>query len=179
MVEAARQYGDVVCLDPQAHQIYLLSHPDHIKHVLQDNYRNYRRDADTFKLMVGEGLIVSEGDFWLRQRRLMQPAFHRQQIASLLPTMTGVTAAMLERWQTAAESGQPLDIVAEMMRLTMSIIVKTMFSTDVDDEIETAARAMTIGQEYIYQQGWSYDEAGWSMASFESAARTISRPTIY
>ncbi|HXV98648.1 MAG TPA: cytochrome P450, partial [Anaerolineae bacterium] len=127
LVDAARQYGDVVCLDPTNHRIYLVTHPDHIKQVLQDNYRNYRRDADSFKLLAGNGLIVSEGDFWLRQRRLMQPAFHRQQIAALTATMTEVTVAMLERWRAAAEQGEPLDILAEMMNLTLTVIVKTMF----------------------------------------------------
>lgn len=176
LIDAASQYGDIVCLDPNSYQIYLVSHPNYIKHVLQDNYRNYRRDADTFKLMVGEGLIVSEGDLWLRQRRLMQPAFHRQQIAMLMPAMTEVTAAMLKRWQTVAEQGEVLDIVAEMMKLTMHIVVKTMFGVDGGDEVEIAARAMTIGQEYIYQRGWDYateQQATSEQQRFQEAMDTL------
>jgi cytochrome P450 len=156
LVDASRRYGHIVCLDPYEHRIYLLTHPDHIKYVLQDNYGNYRRDADSFRLLVGNGLIANEGDFWLRQRRLMQPAFHRRQIAALAATMVDVTTKLLARWQTFAQSGQPLDMVAEMMKLTTHIIVKTMFSVDGDEEIEAAARAMQIGQDYIYQLGWDY-----------------------
>lgn len=156
LIDASRQYGHIVCLDPYEHRIYLLTHPDHIKYVLQDNYGNYRRDADSFRLLVGNGLIANEGDFWLRQRRLMQPAFHRRQIATLAETMVEVTTKLLARWQKFVQSGEPLDMAAEMMKLTTHIIVKTMFSVDGDEEIEAAARAMEIGQAYIYQLGWDY-----------------------
>ncbi|HXV41640.1 MAG TPA: cytochrome P450 [Anaerolineae bacterium] len=177
LVDAARQYGDVVCLDPTNHRIYLVTHPDHIKQVLQDNYRNYRRDADSFKLLAGNGLIVSEGDFWLRQRRLMQPAFHRQQIAALTATMTEVTVAMLERWRAAAEQGEPLDILAEMMNLTLTVIVKTMFGGNVDEEVEAAANALGIGQEYLYQQGWDYtgEQGTAGEEQFRQAIDTLDR----
>lgn len=177
LVDAANQYGDIVCLDPNDHRIYLVTHPDFVKHVLQDNYRNYRRDADSFKLLAGNGLIVSEGDFWLRQRRLMQPAFHRQQIAALASTMTEVTAVTLERWRTVAEQGEPLDILAEMMNLTLTIIVKTMFGGDVDAEVEAAANALAIGQEYLYQQGWDYqgEQAASGEERFREAMDTLDR----
>jgi len=158
LVDSTHQYGDIVCLDPHSHQIYLVSHPDYVKHVLQDNYRNYRRDADSFKLMVGEGLIVSEGERWLRQRRLMQPAFHRRKISALMSIMADVTADMLDQWQAFAERGESRDILAEMMELTTTIIVKTMFGADVGDEVKAASHALTIGQEYIYYQGWDYME---------------------
>src|SRR5690349_3466956 len=82
-----RQYGDVVCLDSHTQQIYLINHPNDIKHVLQDNYRNYSKDADSFKLLIGNGLFVSEGSFWLRQRRMMQPAFHRQSLETMAPVI--------------------------------------------------------------------------------------------
>jgi cytochrome P450 len=177
LVEAAHEYGDVVCLDPNEYRIYLVTHPDHIKHVLQDNYRNYRRDADSFKLLAGNGLIVSEGDFWLRQRRLMQPAFHRQQIATLASTMTSATAAMLERWRTAVDQGEPLDILAEMMNLTLTIIIKTMFGGDVDEEVKAAAIALAIGQEYLYRQGWDYsgEQGSSGEEQFREAMDTLDR----
>lgn len=177
LVDAAHEYGDVVCLDPHERRIYLVTHPEHIKHVLQDNYRNYRRDADSFKLLAGNGLIVSEGDFWLRQRRLIQPAFHRQQIAAMTATMTEVTTAMLASWQTAADQGEPLDLLAEMMKLTLTVIVKTMFGGDVNGEVEAAANALDVGQEYLYQQGWDYggEHAAAGEAEFRQAMDTLDR----
>jgi cytochrome P450 len=176
-IEASHQYGDIVCLDPHQHRMYLLIHPDHVKYVLQENYRNYRRDADSFKLLIGNGLLANDGASWLRQRRLMQPAFHRQQLAGLASMMTETTALLLAQWQAAAESGQPLDILAEMMTLTMKIIVKTMFSSDIDDEIGTVAEAMIVGEEYVFQQGWDYTEEGAAQAKerFQQAADTLDR----
>src|SRR5690349_7594369 len=77
MVQAAREYGDVVRLPAEPRQFYLLNHPDHFRHVLQDNYRNYRRTKATAKLkpVLGEGLVTSDGALWARQRALIQPAF--------------------------------------------------------------------------------------------------------
>lgn len=176
LIEAAQQYGDVVCLDPQNHRIYLLVHPDHVKHVLQDNYRNYRRDADSFKLLVGNGLIANEGASWLRQRRLMQPAFHRQQIAGLTTRMVEVTATLMARWEKAADSGEPLDMLAEMMNLTTHIIVKTMFGVDSDETVDAAAQALAIGQEYIFQSGWDYTgENNPDQQRFEQAVATLDK----
>src|SRR4051812_21717824 len=71
--------------------VYLLTHPEAVEHVLQKNYRNYRKPemfSRPMRLLIGNGLFTSEGDFWLRQRRLMQPAFHRQHLAMLAPQMT-------------------------------------------------------------------------------------------
>jgi cytochrome P450 len=177
LVEAAQQYGDVVCLDPESHQIYLVSHPDQIRHVLQDNYRNYRRDADTFKLMVGDGLFVSEGELWLRQRRLMQPAFHKRQIAALVAGMVETTTDMLAQWQSSFTPGTPVDILEEMMALTMRIIFKTMFGVSVGAEVEAAARAMAIGQEYVYYRGWEYNEeqSNPEQERFQGAMATLDR----
>src|SRR5262245_28507532 len=126
---AAIEYGEVVQLQAGPFPMYMLNHPDHIQYVLQDNNRNY--DKNNFgnrllKSVLGNSLFTSDGDFWRRQRRLMQPAFHRQRIAALGEMMTATTAKTLERWQTTARSGQPLDVPVEMMHLTLSIISQAM-----------------------------------------------------
>jgi cytochrome P450 len=152
------QYGDVVCLDPDTHQIYLINHPTDIKHILQDNYRNYRKDADTFKLIIGDGLLVSEGDFWLNQRRIMQPAFHHQSLNAMLHPMVNAVTELMKRWQAIAERGESIDVLAEMTELTINISASTMFGADIKDEIGLLAHAITTAQEYIYYQGWDYEE---------------------
>src|SRR5262249_11672569 len=78
------EYGVIVHTPLACFHVYTVAHPEGIKHVLQDNHRNYRKSAD-YKLLariLGQGLVTSEGDLWLRQRRLMQPMFHRQKIAT-------------------------------------------------------------------------------------------------
>jgi cytochrome P450 len=144
----------VVCLDPYSQKVYLVSHPRYIKHVLQDNYRNYRQGADTFKVLIGEGLVGSDGPLWLRQRRLMQPAFHYQRIAALVPIMTQVIEAVLERWRIATEPGESLDIATEMMNLTLAIVTKTLFSTDIGDKINVVAHTLKVAQDCLHEHSW-------------------------
>src|SRR4030095_10452533 len=111
---------------------FLASDPADIKHVLQDNARNYHKSPlyDRLREGIGEGLLTSEDSFWLRQRRLAQPAFHRQRLAGMAGALVGSTEKMLEQWEGVAGRGETIDLVAEMMHLTQRIIVRTMFSTD-------------------------------------------------
>src|SRR5258708_3838764 len=84
-MDVAREFGDVVRIKFGPRLVHLICHPDHIKYVLQDNNRNYGRQARGYTMMrmlIGQGLVTSEGDFWLRQRRIAQPAFHRQRVAA-------------------------------------------------------------------------------------------------
>ena len=106
LLKIARAYGPILRypvgppIGPGL-QFYLVSDPEGVKHVLQDNHRNYSKDTFQYNLLstiTGHGLLTSDGDFWLRQRRLAQPAFHRQRIAGFGPLMTGYVAAMLTRW---------------------------------------------------------------------------------
>src|SRR5688572_14894393 len=83
--EATRTYGDVVGINIGPMKSVVLSHPEHVKHVLVDHARNYRKSVvmERLKVMLGNGLLTSEGDFWKRQRRISQPAFNRQNIRAL------------------------------------------------------------------------------------------------
>jgi cytochrome P450 len=156
-LDAAIQYGDVVCLRLGFYRVYLISHPEHIKHVLQDNFPNYVKSPariEKIKPLFGEGLTTSEGDMWRRQRHLIQPAFHRERIAGLAAVITDDTTAMLERWDTAAD--KPLDVAAEMLRLTQGIALKSLFSTDLEDEADTVDRALTIVLEHINRATWAF-----------------------
>jgi cytochrome P450 len=140
------RYGDLVRIRFLFWQGYLVFHPDQIKHILQDNHRNYTKDFFTlnaFKAFVGNGLVTNNGDSWLQQRRLMQPAFHRKRLAAFGTLITGTTVEMIERWQGFAEQGQPLDIAGEMMRLTLRIVGRSLFSIDLSNETETVGRAVT------------------------------------
>ena len=175
--ELIHQYGDIVSLDPNTHKVYLVNHPDNIKHVLQDNYRNYTKDSDSFKPVLGNGLFVSEGDFWLRQRRMMQPAFHRQNLEEMIPAIVKTTTELLTRWQTIAEQGESIDIFQEMTKLMMNISATTMFGVDIADDIQSLADALKTAQEYVYYQGWDYleqlDTQDAEKNEFQKAIETI------
>lgn len=147
-----RQYGDIVrfrVLGPIF--AYVLFHPNDIDYVLRRNQQNYHKGIahQRFKSLLGEGLLTSDGALWRRERRLAQPAFHRQRIAGFATTMTEATAQMLERWQDYAQSGQAFDIAAEMTRLTLAVVGRTLFSTDVSGEASTVRKNLYIALEHI------------------------------
>jgi cytochrome P450 len=130
---------------------YLVADPDGIEHILQKNARNYRKPdvvVKPIRLLMGNGLFSSEGDFWLRQRRLMQPAFHRQQIAALGRQMSTAATALADEWDRG-EAGRVVDVVPEMMRLTLGIAGMTLFSHDISREADTLGRAYRIVFDYV------------------------------
>ncbi len=152
---AAAQYGDVLRYPLGPLPVYLVTGPDGVKQILQDNARNYSKDTFQYNLLssiTGKGLLTSDGDFWLRQRRLSQPAFHRQRIAGFGPLITGATQAMLMQWHTPAEAGQAIDIAAEMMHVALQIVGKALFSVEIGDRADTIARAtLTVLDQIVFR----------------------------
>jgi len=139
-----RTYGDLVGFRPRPFRSLLLANPAHIKHVLQDNNHNYVKGIviAKIKVLIGEGLFTSEGDLWRRQRRLAQPAFHRQRLAGFVTTMTDATASLLDRWADRARRGDVFDVAADMSRLTLDIVGRTLFSRPLDDAADEVGRAL-------------------------------------
>lgn len=156
-LDAADRYGDIVHLKAGPYHGYLLSDPAAVKHVLQDNARNYHKSPlyDRLRDSLGEGLLTSEDAFWLRQRRLAQPAFHRQRVAAMADTMVACTEQTLERWERAASTGETIDVVTEMMSLTQAIIVRTMFSMDLGATADIVNRTWPIINQRIGEMFWS------------------------
>jgi cytochrome P450 len=140
---------DVVRLDFGPSKLYLVSSPEGVKHILQDNHRNYNKGYDRAKPLLGEGLVTAEGETWRRQRRLMQPAFHRQRLAELMPMMTDATSEMLARWKNRHGADEPMDVAKEIMLLTQTIILRTMFSTDINTDQEKIAEAFSTALDYL------------------------------
>src|SRR5215213_1867607 len=149
-LRTALEYGGVAQLGRPDR--LLVTHPDGVKHVLLDNHHNYIKGkyVERLRVLVGNGLPVSDGAFWLRQRRLMQPAFHRQRLASLATVITDLTAAMLDRWQTMPARDRSFDVAAEMHDLTQRIIVKSMFGAELETiQIRPVGQAFATVMEYF------------------------------
>lgn len=137
-------YGDIVYMKLGPLHGYVLFNPDDVHHVLVKNQKNYIKGLgyDGLRLMLGQGLVTSDGETWLQDRRLMGPFFTPTAITRYTDMMVEVIRAMLDRWQTAAVQEQPLQIDEEMMRLTMSVIGRAMFSIDLGEEMEEVGRAL-------------------------------------
>jgi cytochrome P450 len=147
LLEGFRRWGDVVGYRVVTTRAYLVAHPTHIQHVLHDNHRNYdKNNADyaILRRLLGNGLLTSEGPLWRRQRKLMAPMFHRQRVAAFGALMVDATLAMLDRWSSMAEHGEPFDVAAEMTRLTLAIVAKALFTADVSDDAEEISEALTL-----------------------------------
>jgi cytochrome P450 len=146
VIDLARTYGDVVQYRVGHMRMYQVNHPAGVERLLHDNHRNYSKDVATFKTIrsiFGNGLFTSDGDFWRRQRRLAQPAFHRRRVAAFGELMTNTTLAMLERWRPRVARVQPFDVATEYMRLTMEVATRALFSTSVERDVDTISRAIT------------------------------------
>lgn len=137
-------YGDVSHLELQGRHFYLLNHPDLIQDVLVTNDRLFvkSRALQVARRLLGEGLLTSEGDFHLRQRRLVQPAFHRQRMAAYGEVMASYAARSSERW-SAQGASLTVDMSEEMMRLTLAIVGKTLFDADVEGEAQEIGQSLT------------------------------------
>ena len=138
---AAREHGDIVYFKIGPQDVYFLNHPDYIKDVLVTRQQNFikGRALQRSKRLLGEGLLTSEGSFHRRQRRLAQPAFHRNRIASYADVMTEYAERTSEHWR----DGSQMDISDEMMRLTLAIVGKTLFDADVEEEAQEIGEALT------------------------------------
>ena len=152
-----RRYGEVVGMRFVFSQAYLAYHPDDVKHVLQENHINYNKDVFTYQILrpvLGMGLFTNDGDSWLHQRRLMQPAFHHMRLDAYATLMTDAANAMVERWQAYVEAGEQLDIAEEMMSLTLGIVGQALFSIDLSHETSIVGQAVTtivkLLGDYVY-----------------------------
>ena len=126
----ARDYGDVVRLSFAAWPGFLLNHPDHCEYVLVTNHRNFIKHTWFWRhvrSVFGDGLLVSEGEQWVQQRKLIQPAFHKEKINGYGRVMVGYAERMLSRWR----DGETRDVHQDMMHLTMDVVVRTLFGMEV------------------------------------------------
>ncbi|MGA2881462.1 MAG: cytochrome P450 [Bryobacteraceae bacterium] len=139
--KVAREYGDLVYFRVMRQHMYLVNHPDYVREILVNQQNNFikSRALQRAKVLLGEGLLTSEGQQHLRQRRLVQPAFHRERLAGYAAAMSEGAVRWRERWQ----AGRALDISTEMPHLTLSIVAKTLFSADVESEASEIGAAMT------------------------------------
>jgi cytochrome P450 len=141
-----REYGDLVSFRLGPQKMYLLSHPDLVEQALIEQQDVFVKMYDPQKpkglqLVLGQGLVTSKGALWQQQRRLLQPVFQRRNVAVLLPQMADAGSQLIRRWECLAAPGE-IEIPAEMLRLTLEVLTRTMFSTSVLDRVDVIAPAL-------------------------------------
>ena len=153
------KYGEFVALKFGPLTVYLVSNPDYLQYILRDNNQNFEKPEMLYRVMrkfIGNGLVTSSGDFWLRQRRMIQPHLHRKQLPLLYNNMVSAITSMLDSWELRAANGEVFDLQIEMSQITMEVILRTMFGTDMcsEQEMKTVSEMMPILVGYIGQNGF-------------------------
>ena len=141
------EHGDVVRFHFLGLPCTLLAHPDHVDQVFTKNHRIYTKQTrgyDRMREFLGNGLVTSEGSFWLRQRRIAQPAFHKKRIEAFADVMVRAAEDVCARWEEVADRGEPIDIAADMMQVTLRIAGETLLSTDPSDRAGEVGRALDV-----------------------------------
>src|SRR5207302_7650388 len=132
-----QEYGDIAHYKIGWNHIVFLNHPDYIREILVVQNDNFikERTVQRSKMLLGEGMITTEGAQHRAQRQVAQPAFHRQRIPEYAGTMVQEAARMRGRWR----DGEQRDIAIDMMHLTLNVVAKTLFATDLGDEVDELA----------------------------------------
>jgi cytochrome P450 len=140
LLQCARTYGDHVELRFGPRRVLVLNHPSDVEEVLVNQQRNFAKGYfyRILEPLLGNGLLTSEGEFWLRQRRLAQPAFHRERIRAYAQTMVSYTQALLDGWT----HGSVRDVNEDMMQLTLRVVGKTLFDADLESDARDVGRAL-------------------------------------
>src|SRR6201996_899286 len=113
---------------------YVIHHPDDVKRVLVSNHRNYTKGAglDRVKILLGKGLMTSEGELWRKQRYMMQPFFHRRVVTGFAETIVAVNERFITRWEGHVARGEPVNVTEEMSELTLEIVLRAIFGRDLE-----------------------------------------------
>jgi cytochrome P450 len=143
-VRSSRDYGHVVRFSPfPGTWWHFISHPDHLEHVLQRHHANYPKGvfARLVSLAAGDGLISLDGQRWVQERKVLQPAFHGSRLAPMAADMARATGEILDAWQARAERPRQIDVGDEMMRLTLTTVGRTLCGLDIASTSEAFGEA--------------------------------------
>jgi len=150
------KHGDLYHVELGWRDIWVCSHPDLVQDVLVRGRDNWSRINELpvgrpfgLKMALGDGLLTTDGEDWHWRRRIVNPAFHRQRIEAMAGTMIRSGEKMLDRLQRAADAGHTVDLMLEMKRVTQDIISRTMFSTDIAENVDLIGDAVDEALQYV------------------------------
>jgi cytochrome P450 len=150
------EHGEVARYRYGFDDTYLVTGAEGLRRVLQENAANYTKEHASYgmlrRLLVGNGLLTSEGSFWLRQRRLAQPAFHRQRLAAMGAQMVAAAAALADRWEARVGEGPPVSMVHEMSQLTLRIVGDALFGTGLSEEAAVVSGAWDVLNQQLLER---------------------------
>ncbi|WP_052597433.1 cytochrome P450 [Aureispira sp. CCB-QB1] len=149
-VNTFAEYGDIYNVNSNLYTIYVTANPKHIQEIMVSNKKDYAKSDDykILKYSLGNGLLTSEGDFWKKQRRIAQPAFHRESMKKLLDIMIASTQKIVASWKEKTQ----VQLTDEMNFLTLDIVTKCLFGTELKTDYSKIQQAVTIENEYLAER---------------------------
>jgi cytochrome P450 len=133
MGDQVRQFGDIFKASVYGTDVYVVNDPQYLQHILRNNWRNYSKNTMAMKrirMLLGNGIITSEGDFWKRQRRKIQPTFHYNVIAGLTKTIVNANTALLENWERAAQRHETVNVTRDINLMVLETVLVFIFGED-------------------------------------------------
>ena len=152
VLDLHREFGNMVEFRLGQQRAFLFVEPAAVQHLLVDAKRNYSKETVNYKklrLALGDGLLTNEGDSWFRQRRLMQPAFHREKLSHFGEVMVSSASALADQWDARKDTSVPVDVNEAMMAVTLDIVGKTMFSTLISNSEDSVGSFMDVTLTYL------------------------------
>ncbi|SOD64503.1 Cytochrome P450 [Streptomyces zhaozhouensis] len=156
LLRLQRDHGQLSRLRMGPYTVHLATSPDAVRRVLTENQSNYVRGKlyEQFRLVMGTGLLTSDGRAWRGHRRAMQPAFARSAVEAIVPNVVRATEEMLTRWRAAERAGEPVELVAEMMRLTLLTLSRSLFGYDIGARTALLKRVVDDSIEVMFPHGY-------------------------
>jgi cytochrome P450 len=158
LLRSRAEFGDVVRFEFGPFTYYMVNDPDVVRRVLVENEKNYTKSRNYVGLrwVLGEGLLLSEGEHWRKQRKLSQPAFHKSRLSGFADQMARTTRDMLDEWRADDRGEDSFDIHRAMMRLTFRIVGLTLFSSDVEGDAKDVGEAMDVAMVWANDHAESF-----------------------
>lgn len=143
--------GDTFHFRLVGRQLITTRDPDLIQQLLQGQHRDFQKNKAYRKLqlLLGQGLFTSEGEYWLANRRMIQPAFHREQIMGYMQVMRQYAQDLLRMWEPNVQEGKPVHFLADMTQVTLSVIAKTMLGVDLEGEAQAVSEQLPLAMNVL------------------------------
>src|SRR4029453_18587683 len=152
-LDSSLESPDIVRFRMGHMSLFLVIDPRYIRHILQENQRNYVKGVsyESLRILLGDGLLTADGDLWRRQRRLIQPAFLKQTLIGKLPIVADCVGRLIERFDQRV-GGPPFDLVPEMMRLAFDVVGRTVLGIDLTREVDNVEHAFAAASHFVYER---------------------------
>lgn len=183
MVDKLRpQMGDIFYVNVFVLKLLIITKPDYIKYILQENNKNYIKSFgyEVMKIFLGNGLLTSEGDFWRKQRRLAQPAFHKEKLVEITKQMSRSSEAMANKLEQVKKEAKEIDITEYMNSVTLDIVSEALFSSNVSKDIDVIRNSLDFVNEFAMNRiiapiKWPLWVPFPSIIEFKKAARELDK----